>query len=542
MTESQRLLADYVSRRSEDAFSELVNRYLDLVYSVALRVVGGDALLAEEAAQTVFLDLARTAESLAQSVALGGWLHRHAFYVASKLIRSQRRRQRREREAAEMNAVLDHSDANFAEITPLLDRAIERLKAEDRTAIVLRFFEQLDFRSLGEALGTSEGAAQKRVERALSKLHELLRRSGCTLSVAGLGAALVTGAVAAAPAELAGAISATAFAGTALGTTAGSVTFIKTIAMSTLQNVSILAGAAVLAGTALYQARQASRLTGQVQTLRQHQAVAGERIQQLARERDAATNLLSGVSDQLTEARSNTSELMKLRAELARLRAQDPVTAEATQDRVVPTEEEAWLTRVQVLRQRMSESPQEQIPELQFLDTEDWLIVAKLRNPQTDADFRAAFGDLRSRAEGNFLGLAEKALRNYLAANSDKFPANVADLKPYFETVPEELILHRYEIVRREVLPQAAIGGDPNDWIIKAKNPTSGSIWTVGAAGRSGYANLPALDTLAPAIQALLEATPTVNGRKQMDIHDLGPYLTTPELKAAYEELVRGRK
>ena len=47
MTESQRLLADYVESGSETAFRELVGRYVNLVYSTALRFVGGDRHWAE---------------------------------------------------------------------------------------------------------------------------------------------------------------------------------------------------------------------------------------------------------------------------------------------------------------------------------------------------------------------------------------------------------------------------------------------------------------------------------------------------------------
>ena len=53
MTNSQRLLADYVTQGSEEAFRELVARYIDLVYSTALRLVEGDAHRAQDIAQIV---------------------------------------------------------------------------------------------------------------------------------------------------------------------------------------------------------------------------------------------------------------------------------------------------------------------------------------------------------------------------------------------------------------------------------------------------------------------------------------------------------
>ena len=97
MTDAKQLLAEYVESGSESAFRELVTRYTDLVYSVALRFVN-DRQLAEDIAQSVFIDLARTAQKLSPEIMLGGWLHRHTCFMASKAIRSERRRQDRERQ------------------------------------------------------------------------------------------------------------------------------------------------------------------------------------------------------------------------------------------------------------------------------------------------------------------------------------------------------------------------------------------------------------------------------------------------------------
>src|SRR6476620_4027977 len=194
MTDSQSLLVDYAKSGSEAAFHELVRLYIDLVYSTAVRLVGNDADLAKDVAQTVFIDLARKAGSLPSDVMLGGWLHRHTVFVASTLMRGARRRHARERQAAEMNAIQDHTPDNLAQIAPILDEAIDQLAAEDRQAILLRFFEQREFRSVGELLGSTEEAARKRVARSLEKLQLLLKRRGVSLSVAALGSALAAGA------------------------------------------------------------------------------------------------------------------------------------------------------------------------------------------------------------------------------------------------------------------------------------------------------------------------------------------------------------
>jgi DNA-directed RNA polymerase specialized sigma24 family protein len=72
MTDHRTLLADYVAHGSEDAFRELVARYVDLVYSTALRLVNGDTHRAEDVTQMVFADLARQADALSKGVMLGG--------------------------------------------------------------------------------------------------------------------------------------------------------------------------------------------------------------------------------------------------------------------------------------------------------------------------------------------------------------------------------------------------------------------------------------------------------------------------------------
>jgi RNA polymerase sigma factor (sigma-70 family) len=213
MTDSQQLLADYTANGSERAFQELVARYVDLVYSTAIRLVDGDTHRAKDVAQTVFVDLARTAAKLSPNSMLGGWLHRHTCFVARTIMRGERRRQARERQAMEMSALNNHPDMALAEIAPVLDEAINELGADDRDAILLRFFERRNLRSVGEALGINENVAQKRVARAVQELATRLRRQGFTFPVAALATGLAAGAVTAAPAGLALSIAATVFGG-----------------------------------------------------------------------------------------------------------------------------------------------------------------------------------------------------------------------------------------------------------------------------------------------------------------------------------------
>jgi RNA polymerase sigma factor (sigma-70 family) len=299
MMDTQQLLAEYARTGSEAAFRELVARYINFVYSVALRLVGGDTQLAEDVTQTVFIALASKGRALSRGVMLGGWLHQCTYHVATRAMRGERRRQSREREAVEMNTLRDDSGASLRQVAPILDEAITQLGSGDRAAILLRYFEQRDFRSVGEALGTTEDAARMRVNRALEKLHSLLTHRGVTTSAAALGVALSADAVQAAPAGLAATVSTAVLAGTTAATTTAA-TITKAIAMTTLQKAIIGAALAAAVGTGIYEARQAAALRSQVQTLQQHQAPLTEQLQQLQRERDDAAKQLAALSTKPT--------------------------------------------------------------------------------------------------------------------------------------------------------------------------------------------------------------------------------------------------
>ncbi len=137
MTVTTHPLADYAATGSEAAFRKLVEEHVRLVYSTALRKVAGDAHLAQDIAQIVFADLARKARELPAGVVLGGWLHRHTCLKAAECIRTLRRRQAREQTAVQMNSAEDPGgEADWSEVAPLLDDAMDQLKPEERDALV----------------------------------------------------------------------------------------------------------------------------------------------------------------------------------------------------------------------------------------------------------------------------------------------------------------------------------------------------------------------------------------------------------------------
>jgi RNA polymerase sigma factor (sigma-70 family) len=219
------LLTGFRETGSEQAFADLVRAYTNLVYSVAQRRLS-DSALAQEAAQTVFIRLAKVVPDLRSDAELVAWLHRTTVHVSIDLWRSESRRRAREQHVAAMQPQCTESPA-WKEIAPVLDEALNDLEDGERQVILMRYFEQKSMRALGSRFGISEDAAKMRVSRAMEKLRTRLARSGATCTAAALSALLLERSVEAAPAGVALALASVqipALAGAAAGSGfAGSV-------------------------------------------------------------------------------------------------------------------------------------------------------------------------------------------------------------------------------------------------------------------------------------------------------------------------------
>src|SRR5437879_4419468 len=155
MNEDSELLRRYAEHRDEAAFERLVQRHVNLVFSAALRQTGGDAQTAEDVTQTVFADLARKAGSLGRRGGITGWLYSSTRFAAAKMRRADHRRKTREHEATDMNTTSggETAPSHWRELAPVLDEAMHDLKAQDREAVLLRYFQSRDFKSVGAEIG-----------------------------------------------------------------------------------------------------------------------------------------------------------------------------------------------------------------------------------------------------------------------------------------------------------------------------------------------------------------------------------------------------
>jgi RNA polymerase sigma factor (sigma-70 family) len=253
--DDRELLAEYVERRSPEAFGALVERYVHLVYSAAARQAG-DQHLAEDVTQGVFLVLAQKAGRLRRETVLGAWLLKVTRYAALDAMKMAARRRTHEERAAYMRPETDTTDdaARWAEIRGVLDEALVNLPEKDRRVIVLRFFEQRSVEDVAERMGVTREAAKQRLFRAIEKLRARLGSKGATVPAAAAALAALIGAraVEAAPVGLAGS---TVAAATVSGTSGSAVAFgiakgtVNVMAWAKVKIAATVAAAALVVGS-----------------------------------------------------------------------------------------------------------------------------------------------------------------------------------------------------------------------------------------------------------------------------------------------------
>lgn len=249
------LLRDYAVEGSEEAFGRLVSRHAALVYAAARRQCES-AETAREVSQQVFTDLARKApvlsRQLAPAASIAGWLYRSTRFAVLNVLRTERRRRSHERVVMQQQDSLPDSTTTKREwdsIAPLLDEAMAELRAQDREAVLLRFFQHCDFATVGNALGVSADAAQKRVSRALERLRVRLAKRGVVVGGGALALALTNHATAGAPAGWAGAVTGAALQMAAAEPATLASGWLKALLWAKSHTaVTSVAGALILAG------------------------------------------------------------------------------------------------------------------------------------------------------------------------------------------------------------------------------------------------------------------------------------------------------
>ncbi|MEM8962812.1 MAG: sigma-70 family RNA polymerase sigma factor [Acidobacteriota bacterium] len=162
-----------------DAFAQLVDRYKDRLVNYLTRLVG-DPERAEDLAQETFVRLWRQLEHYRDEGVLAAYLYR----IATNLVRSEARRQRRWRQMLpQINFSSDVTSSSesgpqsmtlASEAQRQVRRALARLNLELRAPLVLREIEGLTYPEIAALLELPEGTVKSRIHRGRKRLERHL--------------------------------------------------------------------------------------------------------------------------------------------------------------------------------------------------------------------------------------------------------------------------------------------------------------------------------------------------------------------------------
>jgi len=185
--------AELVNRFKEgdrDAFSEIVRRYQDRVYTLAFRWMR-DRTVAEEVSQDVFLALFRSLERFRGDSQLSTWIYRVVVNHCKnrKLYRHRRKMDQHEALEGEPRGDDDGPQRQLPDEGPgtdarvhqeeareLLTTALESLDEDQRQIVILRDIQGLSYEEISDMLGVARGTVKSRLHRARHQLAKVLSR------------------------------------------------------------------------------------------------------------------------------------------------------------------------------------------------------------------------------------------------------------------------------------------------------------------------------------------------------------------------------
>ncbi len=187
----EKLASLYVNDRDDDAYNEIVNRYGEKIFRLAMRITKNPES-AEEVLQNVFVKLIEKLGTFREESKLATWIYTVSSNEAFMFLRSKKKNSSKEISVEEFNSKDNGSayeglqikydgfgpddSAINAQQQEILEKAISELPQEYRVVFQLRDVEGLSNQEAADILGLSLPAVKSRILRARNQLKKKLAR------------------------------------------------------------------------------------------------------------------------------------------------------------------------------------------------------------------------------------------------------------------------------------------------------------------------------------------------------------------------------
>lgn len=178
--QNELLIINNVLAGDTDAFGVLVDRYQDMAYTIAVRILH-DPDEAADVVQESFVKSYEVLDSFRGDAKFSSWIYRIVYRKALDRLKAiKRRRTGAFDEVKEGVLVPEDADDAFqqlmkAERREMVKNAISKLKPDEQTLILLYYFEESSIKEIAEVLDLGLDNVKVKLFRTRKKLFHLLK-------------------------------------------------------------------------------------------------------------------------------------------------------------------------------------------------------------------------------------------------------------------------------------------------------------------------------------------------------------------------------
>jgi RNA polymerase sigma-70 factor (ECF subfamily) len=165
-------LTERCRQGDRDAMREVYDRTSDRIYRLLVRMTGNESDAFDLAQETYLRAFTRIGAFEGQS-SLDTWLYRIAVNEALQFMRRAAKERARLEDVAPATSTQSEQDDVAGRLD--VEGALAALDPTDRTMLLLRYQEGLDYRAIAEVTGCAVGTVGSRLNRARVRMRELLK-------------------------------------------------------------------------------------------------------------------------------------------------------------------------------------------------------------------------------------------------------------------------------------------------------------------------------------------------------------------------------
>jgi len=181
MTTNNQIYIDKILDGDTNAFTVLVDRYKDLVFTLALRMLKHREE-AEEVAQDTFIKVYKSLNKFKGDSKFSTWIYRVAYNTCLDRIKKNKRQQYTveineytEHQVKTIDNALDQMEAKEREQS--MQDCLALLPSEDSFLLTLYYFEEQSLEEIGKVVGLKPNNVKVKLFRGRKKLATILKKT-----------------------------------------------------------------------------------------------------------------------------------------------------------------------------------------------------------------------------------------------------------------------------------------------------------------------------------------------------------------------------